>query len=214
MSTDSQTPLPPRWAESLLRMLLSPADRDSVSGDLLEEYRESIVPTLGAKAYAWYVRQVAGYALRKAWLWGALVGAILVARYLVDSLDPVRYTPGVVHPRSAIMSYALMATFAWASAWQTWRTGHLRSGMLVAVATAACGGVLSAAGTVACLAVWHDAETLRAVQGSGGLAEALWGVPLLLVPIGLITGTIGAMAGRLAHALAYYGTSRRKSKTV
>ena len=201
MSTDSPTTLPPRWAESLLRMLLSAEHRESVSGDLLEEYRESIVPARGADG--WYVRQVAGYLIRRAWMWGALVGAILVARYLIDSLDPVRYTPGVVHPRSAIMSYALMATFASASAWWTWRTGHLRSGVLVALATAVCGGALSAGGTLACLAIWHDAETLRAVQGSGGLAEALWGVPFLLVPIGLITGTMGAIAGRLANAVIY-----------
>ena len=47
MTSDRSTTLPPRWAESLLRMLLSPEDRDSVSGDLLEEYRESM------RACAW-----------------------------------------------------------------------------------------------------------------------------------------------------------------
>src|SRR5580692_281109 len=96
------TTLPPRWAESLLRMLLPPEDRDSVSGDLLEEYRESIVPALRGNADGWYVRQVAGYVLRQAWIWSALVGAILVIRYLLDSLAPVQYTSGVLHPRTAI----------------------------------------------------------------------------------------------------------------
>ena len=213
MTSESSTRLPPRWAESLLRMLLPPEDRDSVSGDLLEEYRESIVPALGRKADGWYVRQVAGYVLRKARIWGAVVGAILVTRYLFDTLAPVQYTPGVIHPRSAIMSYALMATFALGSGWQAWRSGHLRSGVLVALATAVFGGALSAAGIVACLAIWHDPETLRAVEGSGGLAEALWGVPLLLVPIGFITGATGAVAGRLANAIAH-GTSRRNIKSA
>ena len=213
MTAERSTTLPPRWAESLLRMLLPPEDRDSVSGDLLEEYRESIVPALGGKADGWYVRQVAGYVLRKTWMWGALVGAILVTRYLFDTLAPVQYTPGVIHPRSAIMSYALTGTFALCSAWQAWRSGYLRSGVLVALATAAFGGALSAAGTVACLAIWHDPETLRAVQGSGGLNEALWGVPLLLVPIGLITGATGAIAGRLANAIVY-GASRRNMKSA
>jgi hypothetical protein len=213
MTSDSSTTLPPRWAESLLRMLLPTEDRDSVSGDLLEEYRESIVPALGGGADGWYVRQVASYVLRKAWIWGALVGAILVTRYLFDTLAPVRYTAGVVHPRSAIMSYSLMATFALCAGWQAWRSGHLRSGVLVALATAAFGGALSAAGTVACLAIWHDPETLQAVQGSGGLAEALWGVPLLLVPIGIITGATGALAGRLANAIAYRA-SRRNMKSA
>ena len=201
MTGDSSTTLPPRWAESLLRILLSPADRESVSGDLLEEYRESMVPALGAKANGWYVRQVAGYVLQKAWIWGALVGAILVTRYLFDTLAPVRYTPGVIHPRSAIMSYALMALFACGSGWQAWRSGHFGSGVLMAGAIATFGGALSAAGTLTCLLIWHDPETLSAVRASGGLAEALWGVPLLLVPIGLVTGASGSIVGRLANAI-------------
>jgi hypothetical protein len=139
--------------------------------------------------------------------------AILVTRYLFDSLAPVRYTPGVVHPRSATMSYALMGTFALGSGWQAWRSGRLRSGVLVALATAVFGGALSAAGTVACLAIWHDPETLEAVRSSGGFAEALWGVPLLLVPIGLIAGATGAIAGRLAYTIIY-GASKRNMKNA
>ena len=42
MTTERSTTLPPRWAESLLRMILPSKDCDSISGDLLEEYRESI----------------------------------------------------------------------------------------------------------------------------------------------------------------------------
>ena len=60
MTIDRPTTLPPQWAESLLRLILRPDDRDSVSGDLLEEYRESIVPALGATANRWYIRQVRG----------------------------------------------------------------------------------------------------------------------------------------------------------
>src|SRR5262245_25713216 len=100
--SEPSSALPPRWAESLLRLMLPRENRDSVSGDLLEEYRESIVPALGRGADRWYVRQVAGYVLRMTWVWGALVAAILVVRYLFDSLVPVQYTPGVVHSRSAI----------------------------------------------------------------------------------------------------------------
>ena len=111
------------------------------------------------------------------------------------------------------MSYALIATFGLCSGWHAWRSGYLRSGVLVALATAALGGALSAAGTVVCLAIWHDPETLRAIQGSGGLAEALWGVPLLLLPIGLITGATGAIAGRLANAIVY-AASRRNMKSA
>jgi hypothetical protein len=100
------------------------------------------------------------------------------------------------------MSYGLMATFALASGWQAWRSKHLASGVLVALVTAAFGGALSAAGTAACLAMWHDPATMTAIRSSGGLEEALWGVPLLLVPIGLITGSAGAIAGRTARVIA------------
>jgi hypothetical protein len=202
MSSECSRALPPRWADSLLLMLLPREDRESVSGDLLEEYRESIVPTLGRAADTWYVRHVAAYVLRVTWAWAAIVGAILLTRYLFDSLVPAQYTPGVIHPRSAMMSYSLMATFALGSGWQAWRSGHVRSGMVVALAAALFGGALSALGTLACLAVWHDPETLRAVQGSGGFAETLWGVPPLLIPIGLTTGSTGAIAARLVKALS------------
>jgi hypothetical protein len=38
---------PPRWVEGLLRLLLKRRDRDTIAGDLFEEYREVIVPTRG-----------------------------------------------------------------------------------------------------------------------------------------------------------------------
>ena len=59
-------------------MFLASGDRESVSGDLFEEYRESILPALGAGANRWYARQVGGYVLRATWPWAALAGDILV----------------------------------------------------------------------------------------------------------------------------------------
>jgi hypothetical protein len=42
-----------------LQSLLKPSDRESISGDLLEEYRAARHPTLGAtRADAWYVKHV------------------------------------------------------------------------------------------------------------------------------------------------------------
>lgn len=50
---------PPRWAQSLLRAILAERDRDTVSGDLLEEYEEARLPSHGAfRAKLWYLRQV------------------------------------------------------------------------------------------------------------------------------------------------------------
>ena len=50
---------PPRWAEIALRVLLRRRDRETVSGDLLEEYREVIVPTRrAARARLWYLGEI------------------------------------------------------------------------------------------------------------------------------------------------------------
>ena len=56
---------PPRWADALLRTCLSPEEAETQSGDLLEAYRDSIVPQRGRlSADLWFVRQVAGYLFR------------------------------------------------------------------------------------------------------------------------------------------------------
>lgn len=201
MTTDRPTTLPPRWAESLLRTFLAAGDRESISGDLLEEYRESIVPERGAGANRWYVRQVGWYVLRATGPWAALVGGILVGRYLLDTLVPTQYTRGVAHPRATIMSWALIATYALSGCWHAWRTDRLRTGVAAAFVTALLGGALSVVGTLVCLAIWHDPATWRAIDGSGGIDEALYGVPLMLTVVGTIVGTVGALAGRLCAML-------------
>jgi hypothetical protein len=212
MTIDRPTTLPPPWAESLLRLMLRPEDRDSVSGDLLEEYRESIVPALGAKANRWYIRQVARYVLRVTWAWGVLVAAISVWRYLLDTLAPIHYTPGVIALRSAVMSWALVATFSCCGAWHAWRTGHLRAGVLLTLIAATIGGYLGMAGTLVCLGISHGPETMAAIEGSGGLFEGFPGVPALLLIAAFITSTPGAIAGRAAAAL--YGASRPKTNNA
>ena len=51
-------PMPPRWLERMLQSCLSARDRETISGDLLEEYREEQVPRLGRiRANVWYLRQ-------------------------------------------------------------------------------------------------------------------------------------------------------------
>jgi hypothetical protein len=55
---------PPHWMERLLRLTLATRDRETISGDLLEEYREAQVPGRGRlRANLWYLRQVADIAV-------------------------------------------------------------------------------------------------------------------------------------------------------
>ena len=52
----------PRWVEILLERLLAARDRETVAGDLREEYAESIVPQRGRwAADLWYLRQVSSF---------------------------------------------------------------------------------------------------------------------------------------------------------
>ncbi len=53
---------PPRWMESILLLTLSQRDRDSIAGDLHEEYRLVKLPRLGRlHANVWYARQVLSF---------------------------------------------------------------------------------------------------------------------------------------------------------
>jgi len=59
-------PAPPGWLERLLMLCLSARDRETISGDLLEEYREEQVPRLGSlRANVWYLRQSVSFLLAR-----------------------------------------------------------------------------------------------------------------------------------------------------
>lgn len=63
-----QEPSPPVWAEALLRAIVKPSDRESIPGDLLEEYRAVKHPRFGAlRANTWYVKQVLSVLLVMIW---------------------------------------------------------------------------------------------------------------------------------------------------
>jgi hypothetical protein len=62
MTAPGENGRPPAWAEVILRALLAPRNRDTISGDLLEEYCKVVLPQrdeLGAKI--WYIRQVVSF---------------------------------------------------------------------------------------------------------------------------------------------------------
>jgi len=85
----AQVLTPPEWAEAMLRLALKKSDREPVSGDLLEEYRDAIVQSLGRRAAdAWYVRQVAGFVWRATWVWALLLSGSFVFRTAYDWLVP------------------------------------------------------------------------------------------------------------------------------
>jgi hypothetical protein len=57
---------PPRWMERTLKFLLQPRNRETICGDLYEEFREEKFPSLGrARAEVWYMRQVLSFIPQK-----------------------------------------------------------------------------------------------------------------------------------------------------
>ena len=197
MTTSPSDVRPPRWAEALLRLLLKPKDRESVSGDLLEEYRETIVPMRGSAANRWYICQVGSFLWRSSWGWGAVLGGALVIRYLLDTLAP----PTDYFLRATVVSYTVIGGCVLAGWIASWRNRSVFAGLLVSVSGATIGALLSIVGTAAMLVIWHDPATLQEWKNSGGLDEAFIDVPLKLVAIGAVMGFVGALLGRFALAV-------------
>jgi hypothetical protein len=193
MSTPHSHAGPPRWAEAILRLLLKPEDRDSVSGDLLEEYRDSIVPARGSAADWWYLRQVGSFLVRASWVWGAVMGGALVVRYLFDTLAPVTD----YRMRATVLTYTVMAACLSAGFGTAWRTRSMRAGVLTSFTAATMGALLSIAGAGVMLAIWHDPATLEEWRRSGGLDETFIDVPLKVVALGVAIGIVGAVLGKL-----------------
>ena len=131
--------MPPRWAEFVLRLHLAPRYRQTVSGDLLEEYRERIHPERGQRrADLWYIGQVAGFTWRENRAWACLLGGAFVARTALDWLAPTTD----FHARSTVSTMMSAAIFVSAGFVAAWRSASLRAGALAGVATALIGAVL------------------------------------------------------------------------
>lgn len=77
---------PPRWLESLLLRALPARDRETVSGDLLEEYREVRLPQLGPmRANLWYSRQLLSFLIVRSF-GGAPMRALLTWMCVLTAL--------------------------------------------------------------------------------------------------------------------------------
>ena len=106
--TDTHTN-PPRWAEALLRSVLRPFDSESIPGDLLEEYRDARLPSLGRLgANLWYVRSVLSLFARI--LWPYAIG--IVALRIISFPLPRGWNPSLVQAPGVSLLDAII--FLWA----------------------------------------------------------------------------------------------------
>ena len=182
---------PPDWADALLRLFVTRENVDNVSGDLLEEYRDSVLPGRGLRrADRWYVRQVLGFVWRGTGLWAFLFGGAFVARTALDWLVP----PASFDLRSTVSTAVSLAILLVAGCRTAWRSGSFLTGSIAGLSIAALGAMVSIVGAAGLLAFWHDPATIVAIRQSGGLDEVFL-LPLLLMLPGVLVGTVGGIVG-------------------
>jgi hypothetical protein len=212
---------PPRWPEFLLRRLLRPTDRESTTGDLLEEYRVAREPALGRlRAKVWYCRQALGF------LWRAIWPEILVLAMFNVFLAMTAFRPGHHAPHEATAPTLVMMVFRviwYGSVVGTPGVSMLDAALYFVVAYRAAvrtglviTGVLVAAATsvVAMIVLFVAAATI-----TPGLAVALVRQPLLVlilsvyvvVPLAYsaLFGQMGGCCGRWHIRSAINGRLRR-----
>lgn len=193
---------PPPLAEAVLRLVLAPGDRETVSGDLLEEYSEAVLPARGRRrADWWYVAQVGGFVARANGVWAALWAVAFVARDALDQFVPT----SDFHARSTVSTATAAAIFLSAGFWAAWRSQSIRAGALAGVASASLGAMIGVLGSVALLALSHDAGTLAAIDASGGLGESFT-LPVIVIVPATVLATLGGVCGLTFRRIASIGT--------
>jgi hypothetical protein len=189
---------PPRWAQAVLSLVVPHRTRDSILGDLLEEYREAILPGRGeAAADWWYVRQAAGFLWRASMPWAAFVGLIIGVRDIIDAAVPA--TDGF-HFRAAVCTYLAFSTYALAGFSVGWRSRRALAGLLVSLSMNALAAAI-AIGAALIVAALVSLGAVSAAASYEGLAEGL-DVPVLPMLIaGGALATIGAAIGKAARRM-------------
>jgi hypothetical protein len=181
---------PPAWGDALLRAVLAPRDAETVSGDLLEAFREKVSSGGRRQASVWYVRQVLGFLVRGAAPWAIVFGAAVVTRTGFDWFAP----PVDFHARATASTAFGISIFLIAGLIASWRTGSFTAGALNGMAIAALGAVVSTLGAAVLLAIWHDPHTMSAIQASGGVSE-VFDLPVMMIVPGILLGSIGGIIG-------------------
>jgi hypothetical protein len=194
MSNAHHDATPPAWAEGLLRFVVRRDHRDSISGDLLEEYRERILPSRGAaSADRWYVRQMVGYLWRATWVWAVVFAAAALLRDALDRFDP----PQSYYLRSLVTTWVAIALFASAGFFGARRTRSFVGGVLAGCVMGLIAAVITVTASTVMLAIAHDPATMDAIARGGGLDETFI-LPFVIVVPGTVFATIAAAFGRLS----------------
>ena len=128
----SELPIPPAWADPVLRALI-PRDRaDDVTGDLLETFRDT--PQLRRSTLAgelWYGRQVVGLFVRAYWFFPLILAATFAANDVSNTFRAVNGAPRMPD----VLGVAIVSVFLAAGFWGGWRTRRVVGGIAAATGT-------------------------------------------------------------------------------
>jgi len=177
---------PPGWAEAVLRSLLRPADRESISGDLLEEYRTAKRPALGTlRADACYIKHVLSVLWRLIRPCALTMAGVTLLSLMFKGL----WYGSVVQAPGVSLLDALI--YLWAGYHGSRRTRLIATGILAAGSTSLVGfTTLFAAAAIRLpsllmFPVAHPASLL--------ILSALL---LTALGFGVVIGCVGAVVGR------------------
>jgi len=203
-------PVPPLWAQSLLSSVLPLATAESVSGDLLEEYRDAIVPACGKRrADIWYLRQLAGFLWRATWMFIVLHAALLIVRSVADVFAPPGFAPQSYQLRASLSTWSAISTFLLAGIYGGYRTGQSSAGLLTAFVASAAGYALAiGVGLWMFFAIIQpDPVKLDTFYITGGWGEE-FGLPIIITGIACALGLVGGVIGKSIAGLAPVARSR------
>ena len=184
---------PPRWAHSLLPWLVRADRADNIDGDLLEEYREAILPQRGRRrADVWYVRQVAVFLWRLSWIFALVVALQALTRGIADTVVPAES----YQLRATLSTWGAIWAYLFAGVYAGWRTQRAVTGAIVALTAHVIGAAMAIAGTIGLYVgvISRDDTMLRLFRATGDWGE-VFGLPIVVAPVVVVLGFAGGALG-------------------
>jgi len=194
MTTD-----PPAAARSLISVLTPHRTRDSIIGDLLEEYHASQVPAHGRRAAdLWFWRQAFGFVVHSSMAPGLAVAAILTTRTLVDVAAPA----ADLSARAWVTTVSSMFVFAWSGLLLGRSTGRTAGAVVLALTSSVIATIVGAAAALTAMGIAAAAASPSPAAWNA-LREGL-DIPLpAIAVIGTALASLGAALGSARHSIPY-----------
>jgi len=174
-----------------LRLLLPARDRDTVSGDLMEEYRENIRPRRSqVAADAWYIGQVSRFAWRIG-LWALVLAALYVGRTAFDWFAPTTHFA----PRAEATTVTMISSLLVIGGSSTLRTRSVLSGIVHTASALVLAAIIDVFALAFVYVNWNNTALAAAINASGGPWEAFT-LPLIMIVPGTLIGALGAVIAK------------------